>query len=234
MHSTTQLHIRKTAYRAARQFRNDDKNLVMAAVEAFIATDIKGFAPSIGAIKDKMATIKAAGNGELTELEAWGLVMRALENSGYNYAQEFAKLPPVVQRCIGEPLQLHYWALMDIDTVNSVVASNFQRSYRARAAHVRELEKLPENVKALYGAVGDAFRMPRLPEAPKTPLDDLPEIGEVAIPEHFLAKGRELKENCQRMEAEAAKARVRQIFGDMIGKDAADRYFEGQEAGAGG
>ena len=39
--------------------------------------------------------------------------------------------------------------MMDADTVQSVVASNFQRSYRARAAVNREYAALPADVKAL-------------------------------------------------------------------------------------
>ena len=42
-----------------------------------------------------------------------------------------------VQRAVGHPRQLHEWALLDAGEVNTVIASAFRRSWRAR----KELEK---------------------------------------------------------------------------------------------
>ena len=132
--------------------------LVQAALKAFIASDVKGFPPAIGQIKEQLIRLGEGEAGEMTETQAWALVQRALRNGIYGYRTEYARLPETIQRCLGTPMMLHEWAQMDVDTVNSVVASNFMRSYRARAAHVREMRKLPPDVKALYAAVGDAFR----------------------------------------------------------------------------
>lgn len=131
-------------------FAEDDAKLVSAAVKAFIATDTKGFPPVVGQIKDKLDKLRAeAHGGELTPMEAWQLVRRAIGNSYYNAAAEFDKLPDTIRSVLGGPSALRDYALMDEETVNSVISSNFQRSYSARAAHVVEMRKLPESVRTL-------------------------------------------------------------------------------------
>ena len=144
----------------AEMFHDEPAQLVAAAVKAHIANDAKGFPPHIGAIKT--AVVKIKDPEEITEQEAWGCVKRALANGIYGAKQEFEKLPPVIQRIVGSPQQLTDWAVMDIDTVNSVVASNFQRSYRARAAHEREYLALPSDVREVMHQIAGGFSMAAL------------------------------------------------------------------------
>ena len=140
-------------------FADDPAQVVAAAVKAHIATDRKGFPPHIGAIKD--AITKVTAPEEMTELEAWGLVHKAICNGTYGSQKEFDKLPPVLQRLVGSPNQLKEWAMMDADTVSSVVASNFQRSYKARAASEREFLALPSDVRQTMAQLtgGDMLRL---------------------------------------------------------------------------
>lgn len=142
-------------------FKDEPVEVVALAVKAHIATDKKGFPPHIGAIKD--AIVKIQQPDEMTELEAWGLVQKALRNGYYGAQEEFDKLPPVVQRLVGSPNQLREWALMDTETISSVVASNFQRSYKARAAHEREFLALPTEVKQTMTQIAAGMKMPALP-----------------------------------------------------------------------
>lgn len=150
----------------ASQFEGDDYKTVGAAVQAHIATDTKGYPPHIGAIKE--AIRKITQPDEMSEMEAWGYVASALRNSGYNSVAEFDKLPPVVRRIVGSPSQLREWAMMDSDTVQSVVQSNFMRSYRARAQHEREYLALPENVRELMGQLAGSMAMPALKESDRS------------------------------------------------------------------
>lgn len=138
-------------------FKDEPAELVALAVKAHIATDKKGFPPHIGAIKDSIVKIQQPD--EMTELEAWGLVQKALRNGYYGAKEEFDKLPPVVQRLVGSPNQLREWSLMDSETISSVVASNFQRSYKARAAHEREFLALPSEVKQTMELVASGMKM---------------------------------------------------------------------------
>lgn len=134
-------------------FAEDDAQLVSAAVKAFIATDSKGFPPSIGQIKDKMDKIMQEAYGrELTPVEAWALVAKAAKRSYYNAQEEFDKLPDTVRAVLGGASALHDYAQMDPATLNSVVASNFQRSFAARRDHVVEMRKWPTEIKAFIAS----------------------------------------------------------------------------------
>lgn len=128
-------------------FKDEPAEIVAVAVKAHIANDKKGFPPHIGAIKD--AIIKITQPKEMTEIEAWALVQKACRNAIYGAAEEYQKLPEVLQRLVGSPNQLKEWAMMDADVVHSVVASNFQRSYKVRAASEREVLALPSDVRQI-------------------------------------------------------------------------------------
>lgn len=140
-----------------RMFEADDVRLVKAAVDAFISSDTSGFPPSIGQIKDRCDKIAQEARGhDLTPAEAWALVSRAASRSYYNSQEEFEKLPDTVRAVLGSPATLHEYSLMDPQALGTVVASNFQRSYAARAEHVIQMRKWPDSVKALIE--NDAFK----------------------------------------------------------------------------
>lgn len=142
----------------ADMFSNDDASIVAAAVKSLIDGDDKGFPPTIGQVKAKMRLL--VGSDELTEAEAWNLVSKAVKNGLYGAVEEFEKLPPAVKRIAGSPSQLRDWASMDSDTLHSVVASNFQRSYKVVATREKEIAALPDDVKKLIN-----FAMDKEPEA---------------------------------------------------------------------
>ena len=139
-------------------FSNDDASIVASAVKSLIDGDDKGFPPTIGQVKAKMRLL--VGSDELTEAEAWNLVSKAVKNGLYGAVEEFEKLTPAVKRIVGSPSQLRDWASMDSDTLHSVVASNFQRSYKVVATREKEIAALPDDVKKLI-----KFAMNKEPEA---------------------------------------------------------------------
>ena len=126
-------------------FKDYPKQVVSAAAKAFMATDTKGFMPNVGQINEQIQRLKSTE--DMTSGEAWALVSKALRNSTYGSEEEFAKLPPDIQRAVGSPSQLREWALMDAETVESVIASNFQRSFRVRQERNKDFEKLPGDVR---------------------------------------------------------------------------------------
>lgn len=134
-------------------FKDEPAQLVAMAVKSFIASDTKGFPPHIGAIKDSM--LKLMRGDELTEAEAWAKVRKAIGNSSYHAEEEYNKLPDILQRLCGSPKQLREWAAMDEGTLASVVASNFQRSFRARTAGDREMQALPADIRQYIQAIGN-------------------------------------------------------------------------------
>lgn len=138
-------------------FEDDDPALVTGAVKAFIATDKKGFPPVIGVIKEKLRAITT--KPMMTEQEAWALVFKAIRDSGYRAREEFEALPPLLRSLVGSPRQLQDWGMMDEDTVQSVVASNFMRSYRARAQHQQEFDALPSDVQRMAISASGMFSL---------------------------------------------------------------------------
>lgn len=126
-------------------FEDQPVQAVAAAVKAYIAWDAKGFPPHIGAIKGALQKISTPTGP--SEQEAIGLVLRAAANSTYGAEEEFEKLPPILQKIVGSPAQLRSWAGMEVDAVQSVVASNLQRSYRALQKDEQERMLLPADVR---------------------------------------------------------------------------------------
>lgn len=138
----------------AEMFSDFTVDAVGAAVMAFIAGDTKGFHPAIGQIR-KLLTDHPAEQ-EMSETEAAAMVLRATENSIYHCNEEFDKLPPILQKVVGNPAMLREWAQLDRSEVQTVVSSNIQRSFRAMKVREREDRMLPQQVKdALYGTVRD-------------------------------------------------------------------------------
>ena len=128
---------------------------VSIAVKVCITQDKSNFAPSIGQVINKIIGFRNQGN-ELTEQEAWNLVSRATKNSAYHATEEYEKLPEVVKQIV-TPSQLKEWSQMDSDSVQSVVASNFMRSYKAKVASNKEYQALPNNIKQLLSGMADKF-----------------------------------------------------------------------------
>lgn len=143
-------------------FAEDSPDEVAAAVKAFIATDSKGFPPVIGQIKERLAKIKAPDMPD--EAQAWEMVSRAIGRSGYRAIAEFQKLPPVIQKVVGSASMLHTWAIASHEDVQTVIASNFMRAYRARAKEVMEFLSLPSDIRNLLERQSMAAELPTLPD----------------------------------------------------------------------
>lgn len=126
----------------------------MVALQTYIATDSSGFAPSIGQIIDKMRI--AVESVEMSDVEAWSLVSKAIRNSAYNADKEFEALPDRCKKVLGGPSQLRIWAMSE-DYNESVISSQFMRSYREIGKREQEIARLPENVKNLLITTNSAL-----------------------------------------------------------------------------
>ena len=167
----------------AEMFKDDSVEIVVAAVKAHIATDEKGFPPHIGAIKNAIVKLTKPPEMEMTEMEAWALVRRAIHGSymeewsrkfwkgsddrRVSAQYEFDRLPPLLQRIVGGPEQLAEWNKVDDDTINTVIQSNFMRSFRERGAKEREYMALPSDVKRTMERISSGFQMGALQEGIK-------------------------------------------------------------------
>ena len=135
-------------------FKDDSYGEVMQAVQKIISSSQERFAPNIGMIREQMRKNREPKGG-LSEQEAWELVKRALRNGLYGYKEEFAKLPPTVQRCVGSENMIREWAEMESETLDSVVASNFMRSFRAIRQSAEEDARTPDAIREQLEAFRD-------------------------------------------------------------------------------
>lgn len=132
-----------------------------AAVHKYMSTNT--FPPTIADIR-KIA-FEVSQPEMMNEAEAWALVLRAIGNGLYNAQNEFNKLPAACQRAVGRPEVLKEWANMEIDTVNSVIQSNFMRVYKAQCQKEQEYGQLPASTKAMIDKITEHTSMKFLEEA---------------------------------------------------------------------
>ncbi len=126
-------------------------NLVQIAIKKIIATN--KFPPSVAEVIEAINYIKTGGQSEMTEIEAWGLVRKAIKNSAYNAEEEFNKLPVKIQQTIGSHNILHNWSQESVNAIETVIGSNFMRSYKVTVANKRQEEQLPQNIKTMLGSI---------------------------------------------------------------------------------
>ena len=123
------------------------EELVLQALRACIATNTSGFAPDVGQIMSKIQTISQPQ--EFDGMTAWGLVSKALRNGTYGAVEEFNKLPPLVKQAVGMPDNLKNWATSDYQTIETVIQSNFLRTYETVVKRANEINRMPDNIKSL-------------------------------------------------------------------------------------
>lgn len=118
---------------------------IAMALKTFVATSGSAFPPSPAELVQM--THKPTELTEMSEVEAFALVSKAVRRSTYYAEEEFAKLPEVVQVTLGNPAILREWAQTNEDEFNTVIASNFQRAYRATQAREKQKAYLPDEVR---------------------------------------------------------------------------------------
>lgn len=122
-------------------------NQIAGALKSYILSDSTGFAPSIGQLIAKVKTIEEPA--QLNETESWGLVSKAIRNGYYGAVEEFSKLPPLVQKAVGTPDNLRNWSQTNLESVETVIQSNFLRAYRVEAQRAAEISKMPSGIKTM-------------------------------------------------------------------------------------
>lgn len=119
---------------------------VAAGLKLYMANENSGFPPSPGQVIDRIPRPEVE---TLEPMEAWAMVRKAMGRGIYNAEEEYAKLPPVVQRAVGSPRNIEMWAMLDADTNSSVTQSNFIKAYASAVAREKEDAKMPKAVREL-------------------------------------------------------------------------------------
>lgn len=108
------------------ELKDFDFNKTAKGLKNFVRTST--FPPKLCDFVD--FAISADEKKYLPPEEAWGLVFKAICNSGYNSTEEFAKLPKECQEAVGSPWVLKEMAICGIDYVNKTEKYNFLSAYK--------------------------------------------------------------------------------------------------------
>lgn len=122
---------------------------------AYMRSDTSGFAPAPGQL---IAMAKTALAPELSDGEAWGLVVLAMRNSTYGAEREFAKLPEVVRRAVGSPAVLTSWGQLAEASLAGAEAS-FKRAYKAE---VQRADVKDSTTQRISLAETDRYKIPAM------------------------------------------------------------------------
>lgn len=116
-------------------------------------SQVSVFPPSIAEIRNTAARQRAPRSMLMTEAEAWAMVEKAVRRSSYYAAEEFSKLPSVIQRAVGSSDVLKSWAGSEDPRALEVHEATFKRSYGAIADHAMKERQLSA---LLYAAIEEA------------------------------------------------------------------------------
>lgn len=114
------------------------------------------FPPTPAEIREKAAQMIEVPETEMSELEAWALVRKAIRNSGYHAQEEFDKLPEACREAVGNAANLEEWAKMDYEKVESVGQSHFIRNFRTAVLRIKEEQRLPEQMRKLISEMRES------------------------------------------------------------------------------
>ena len=128
----------------ASSFADEPFELVNAAVQALVQTDTSGFRPNVGQVREEMRNILYGR--PMTETEAWlavkGCFHEAQEGAETLRGAKAAwkKLPEDIQKLV-TPRQLMDWNGIETEQLDTVIQSNFMRSYREirKTRHAKEM-----------------------------------------------------------------------------------------------
>lgn len=131
-------------------FAEDAFPVVKTAVMSIIETDTETYRPNVGKVRRKIYDII---HGErLSELEAWGIIKVAVAQSQNAWGRldeakrEWGKLPAALQQCV-TPRQLRDWGDISTKEFDTVVQSNFMRSYRDVTEREYQKDAVPDGLK---------------------------------------------------------------------------------------
>ena len=114
-----------------------DYEVASMATQSYMQTE--HFPPTPADIRKYASHITSPVTDDISEVEAWGMVSKAICNSLYHSEEEFARLPKLIQQTLGNHIRLRELAELDAGQLQTVEASNFMRSYRAKLeVHKRE------------------------------------------------------------------------------------------------
>lgn len=133
-------------------FADDDVSVCKLALKELIAIHT-GFPPDIAAVKAKIKELILAANNAPTDEELWQKLKYAISDGYYGYAEQYKKLPPVLQRYLGDARTLRELAVTDEKTLNTVVHGQFLKQITSIREREEFSRKLSPEIKAVLSGV---------------------------------------------------------------------------------
>ena len=148
--------------------------MVMVGVQGYISTDTSGFPPSPGQVIKIIQDLTA--EKETNSMEAWAIVKKAVNSPRDRMEEAFRTLPPLIQKVVGGHHQLMAWGNVNEEEFETVIQSNFMRTYETEKRRQKQIDMLPERIKRMIPKGGNNER-----------IDD--HCGGDALPEHQMEQG---------------------------------------------
>lgn len=124
-----------------------DPKYIEMGLKIYVTSSGSAFAPSIAEL------IEAAKRPEELQMvdssTAWSLVRKAISRGLYYAKEEYEKLPELAKEVVGSPAQIRSWAELETREIDTVVWSNFKKSYESLKEKKKQISMLPADVRTL-------------------------------------------------------------------------------------
>lgn len=120
---------------------------VMVGIQGYISTDTSGFPPSPGQVVKVIQDL--AAEKETNSMEAWAIVKKAVNSPRDRMEETFRTLPPLIQKVVGGHHQLMAWGNVNEEEFETVIQSNFMRTYETEKRRQKQIDMLPERIRRM-------------------------------------------------------------------------------------
>ena len=122
---------------------------VAAALQQYMAVDLTGFAPKPGQLIQYI--VLPEDDKDMNSNDAWAMYQRAVSNGIYGADEEYAKMPPIMQRVVGSAYNIHEAAKRELTGFDE---GNFKRAYNIELERERTKRRLPPSTRRLLEGGG--------------------------------------------------------------------------------
>ena len=120
---------------------------VMVGIQGYISTDTSGFPPAPGQVIKVIQDITR--QEETNSMEAWAIVKKAVNSPRDRMEETFRTLPPLIQKVVGGHHQLMAWGNVNEEEFETVIQSNFMRTYETEKRRQKQIDMLPERIRRM-------------------------------------------------------------------------------------
>ena len=113
----------------------------------FATVMVSGFPPAPGQVIKVIQDITR--QEETNSMEAWAIVKKAVNSPRDRMEETFRTLPPLIQKVVGGHHQLMAWGNVNEEEFETVIQSNFMRTYETEKRRQKQIDMLPERIRRM-------------------------------------------------------------------------------------